>query len=127
MKYRFKENSDIDAYGDTQNVIHFKFGDARKQYNFTKAFQAEHPEFCKEYANYFMNSKSIFTDPLAIVNYIEHYKLPVRLYSNYYDEEFADTKAAKEWLLEQYMGNEKLYKYKNGVYSGLDSDVCSAM
>lgn len=121
--YRYKKNSDIDAYGDTMNVIHFKFGDMRKAYNFTTEFRQEYPNFCKEYMKYWRgDDTSLFSDPLSIVNYIEAFDLPVRLYSNYVDEEFADIDAAKEWICNEYTGqqHDKLYRYIDGQYVGLD-------
>ena len=123
--YRYKKNSNIDAYGETENVIHFKFGDCRKAYNFTKDFQDKHPNFVKEYSNYFMNQESLFSDPLAIVNYIEMFDLPVRLYSNYTDQEFADPQAVKEWLANEYQGqnSNKLFQYTENGYVGLDKEV----
>lgn len=102
MNYRFKKNSDIDAYGDSQNVIHFKFGDARKQYNFTNEFIDKYSGFCKEYINYWNAQESVFKNPFDIVRYIEKHELPVRLYSNYYDEEFEDIGAVLEWLAYEY-------------------------
>lgn len=124
-EYRYKKSSNIDAYGDTMSVIHFKFGDMRKHYYFTEEFGTKHPNFCKEYARYFSGEKSLFTDPLSIVNYIEAFNLPIRLYSNFADEEFADIKAAKEWICHEYGGQErdKLYKYESGKgYVGLDGE-----
>ena len=125
MNYRYKQDSDIDAYGDTQNVIHFKFGDARKMYHFTTEFQAEHPRFCEEYGKYWMNEPSLLSDPLALVNYIETFNIPVRLYSNFVDEEFADCDAVREWLVEEYGGQKRheLYQYNDGKYIGLDGEV----
>lgn len=121
MEYRFNKNSNIDAYGDTMSVIHFKFGDARKHYFFTKELQAEYPKFCKEYEKYFMNEKSLFSDPLSLVNYIEFYKIPVRLYSNMYDEEFADIDACKEWIYNEYQGQgRELFNYVDFDYVDLD-------
>lgn len=124
MSYRYKDNSSIDwAYDDSTSVIHFKFGDMRKHYHFTDEFMTKHPNFCKEYARYFSGENSLFVDPLSIVNYIETFNLPVRLYSNFVDEEFADIKAAKEWICEEYMANrDKLLKY-DGTYAGLDGEV----
>lgn len=123
--YRYKKNSNIDAYGETENVIHFKFGDCRKAYNFTKDFQDKYPNFVKEYLNYFMNQESLFSDPLAIVNYIEMFDLPIRLYSNYTDQEFADPQAVKEWLANEYQGqnSNKLFQYTENGYVGLDKEV----
>lgn len=125
MSYRFKKTSTIDAYGETQSVIHFKFGDCRKMYFFTNELQEKHPKFCEEFAKYLERSTSLFTDPLAIVNYIEVFDIPVRLYSNYYDEEFEDFDAAREWLAAEYQGQnrDKLYKYENGNYVGLDGEL----
>jgi hypothetical protein len=125
MNYRYKKDHNIDAYGDTETVIHLKFGDIRKHYFFTKEFQEQHPNFCKEYAKYFMGEKSLFTDPLSIVNYIEAFNLPVKLYSNYVDQEFEDIAAVKEWICNEYQGanNRELYKYDSGNYTGLDGEV----
>ena len=125
MDYRYKKNSDIDAYGDTQNVIHFKFGDCRKLYHFTDEFVAEHPRFAEEFAKYWHNdSTSLFSDPLAIVNYIETFNIPVRLYSNFVDEEFEDIQAVREWLNNEYRGpnHDSLYKYELGVLVGMDGE-----
>ena|SRR5690606_27432006 len=106
MNYRYKENSDIDAYGDTDNVIHFKFGDARKGYHFTDEFVEKYPLFVAEYTAYFMGEKSVFNDVLELVNYIERHNIPVRLYSNYVDKEFADIAACKEWILNEHVGRQ---------------------
>lgn len=121
----YKETSSVDwAYDDSENVIHFKFGDMRKNYNFTEDFRTKHPMFCKEYARYFAGESSLFTDPLTIVNYIETFNLPVRLYSNMVDEEFEDIQAAKEWICAEYSGNrDKLYKYESGKgWIGIDGE-----
>ena len=125
MSYRYKTNSNIDAYGDTQNVIHFKFGDMRKMYHFTKEFQEAHPQFCKEFIKYWERKPSLFSDPLAVVNYIRAFNLPVRLYSNFVDEEFEDFDAAIEWICGEYQGQDrdKLYQYQGGQYVGLDGEV----
>lgn len=122
--YRYKKDSKIDAYGDTMSVIHFKFGDARKHYFFTKELQEQHPKFCKEYGKYWVGEKSLFSDPLAIVNYIETFNIPVRLYSNFVDEEFEDFDAAREWICNEYGGQDrnKLYQYADGGYVGLDGE-----
>ena len=124
MEYRFKKDSEIDAYGDTENVIHFKFGDCRKAFNFTKDFTKEHPKFVKEYKEYWMGKESAFTDPLSVVNYIDLFKLPIRLYANFYDEEFEDIEACKEWICNEWLNNRyKLCSYTNGKTTGLDGEV----
>lgn len=118
MNYRFKTNSDIDAYGDTQNVIHFKFGDCRKQYHFTDKFRDEYPGFVIEYANYWNGHDSVFDNPFDILSYIEKFELPVRLYSNYYDEEFEDYEAVREWLANEYT-TQNMQKSAR-LYKGLE-------
>ena len=128
MSYRFKKDSTIDAYGETESVIHFKFGDCRKMYFFTKELQEKHPNFCEEFAKYWEGRTSLFTDPLSVVNYIEAFNIPVKLYSNYYDEEFEDYDAVREWLASEYQGKnrDQLYKYENGNYVGLDGELAQA-
>lgn len=118
MNYRFKTNSNIDAYGDTQNVIHFKFGDCRKQYHFTDEFMQEYPKFCEEWSKYWCNEDSVFDSPFDILRYIENFELPVKLYSNYYDEEFADLQAVREWLANEY-GTRDMEK-SSRLYKGLE-------
>lgn len=124
MNYRYKKNHKIDAYGDTENIIHFKFGDMRKMYNFTEQFQGTHPRFCEEYAKYWEHKPSLFSDPLSIVNYIEAFDLPVKLYSNFVDQEFEDADAAREWICNEYSGQhrDKLYNYDKGEVIGLDGE-----
>jgi hypothetical protein len=126
MTYRFKQNSDIDAYGTSQNVIHFKFGGMRKDYNFTDTFREKHPRFVKEFSKYYNREAGLFTDPLAIVKYIENCNLPIRLYANYYDQEFEDFEAVYEWILAEYAGDfYKLYTYddEQKAYVGLDGEA----
>ncbi len=93
------------AFGDDEkdgrkcvSVIHAKFGDFRKMYYFRSEFQKEYPNFCSEFEKYFSKKESVFKDPIQIVNYIERFSIPVRLYSNFWDEEFADFDAAREWI-----------------------------
>lgn len=119
MNYKFKTNSTIDAYGQTENVIHCKFGDMRKQYHFTSEFMQEYPEFCKEYEQYFMGEPSVFDSPFDIVRYIERFELPVKLYSNYYDEEFEDIDAVREWLMYEH-GTRNMEKSAK-LYKGLEA------
>jgi hypothetical protein len=123
--YRYKRDSDIDAYGDTENVIHFKFGDCRKMYHFTDDFMKTHPRFCEEYIKYWEGKESLFTDALSIVNYIDTFDVPVRLYSNFVDAEFEDVAAAREWVAQEYTGNRReLYKLNDKFeYVGLDGEI----
>jgi len=125
MNYQYKTDDKLDYYGTDINVIHFKFGNAWKGYNFTPAFEKKHPRFCEEYRKYFEGKGDLFKDPLTIVNYIDTYKLPVHLYSNYVDEEFANANEAKKWICNEYSGGEnreKLYQLNDGYYIGLDGE-----
>lgn len=119
MNYKFKTNSTIDAYGQTENVIHCKFGDMRKQYHFTDEFMQEYPEFCKEYDKYFMGNDCVFDSPFDILNYIENFELPVKLYSNFYDEEFENYRAVRDWLANEY-GTRDMEKSAR-LYKGLEA------
>jgi hypothetical protein len=76
----------IDYYGTDANYIHAKFGDLRKNYNFTDEFVAKYPNFSSEYGRYFSNHYSVFSQPQQIVDYVEKYKIPVHFYKNYTDE-----------------------------------------
>jgi hypothetical protein len=127
MGYRYKADSTLNAYNSSESVIHFKFGDMRKMYFFTEELQAQHPNFCKEYIKYWNYEPTLLSDPLAIVNYIEAFNIPVKLYSNFVDEEFADFDAAREWICAEYGGQsrDKLYKYENSGYVGLDGERSS--
>ncbi|MCL2169980.1 MAG: hypothetical protein FWB74_08150, partial [Defluviitaleaceae bacterium] len=61
-------------------------------------FAEKYPNFCSEYEKYWENEKSVFADPMHIVNYIERFAIPCALYSNYCDREFADFDAVREWI-----------------------------
>lgn len=119
MNYRFKSNSNIDAYGNTDNVIHFKFGDCRKHYHFTDEFVKKYPEFSREFESYWIGQDSVFDSPFDVVGYIERFELPVRLYSNYYDEEFEDIDAVREWLMYEH-GTRDMEKSAR-LYKGLEA------
>lgn len=90
----------IDYYGDTDNYIHLKFGDARKMYNFTKEFMEEYQDFSRQYQLYWdNNTESRFKNALDIINFIEEYEIPVHLYFNYTDTP-ATMREAREWYEE---------------------------
>lgn len=112
----------IDFYGETANYIHLKFGDARKMYNFTEEFKKEHPNFCTEYVKYFSGKESKFEDPLQLVNYVEHYNIPVHFYFNY-----TDTPAKGFRDVKNYLGNERMPSnygnYTDGKMLGWDGEV----
>lgn len=98
---RFKPKNDLDYYGGDFACIHAKFGDFRKCYNFPEEFCKRYPNFCSEYDKYWECKKSVFENPMQIVNYIERYGVPCALYSNFYDREFADFDAVKEWICQE--------------------------
>lgn len=75
----------IDYYGYDDNYIHAKFGDLRKQYNFTESFIEQYPNFAYEYGRYFRGELSRFLQPQQIVKYVDKYKIPVRFYFNFTD------------------------------------------
>ena len=95
----------IDYYGDKDNYIHLKFGDARKMYFFTNEFQKEYPLFAKGYEKYWNNdSSSQFKNPFQVVHYAYKNKIPVHFYYN-----FTDTPAKSEKEILEYLGNESAY------------------
>jgi hypothetical protein len=96
---RFKPENNLNYYDGDFACIHVKFGDFRKCYNFPDDFQKKYPNFCSEYEKYWnYNKKSVFEDPMQIVNYIERFAIPCALYENFYDREFADFDAVREWI-----------------------------
>ncbi len=98
----------IDYYGDKDNYIHLKFGDARKRYNFTEEFTKEYPLFAREYAKYYEgnreNNNSQFKNPFQIVAYVFENKIPVHFYYNY-----TDTPAMNKGEIMQYLTDENSF------------------
>ena len=76
----------IDYYGDADNYIHLKFGDARKMYNFTKQFTKKYPDFVKAYELYWNGESGPFKNALQIVCFVFNNKIPVHFYYNYTDK-----------------------------------------
>lgn len=102
------KNTDINYYGTDIDVIHLKFGHARKLYHFTAEFERAYPKFCEEYRKYWDgDSMSKFTNAYTIIKYIADFNIPVHLYFNYTDEP-TDTKGALEWWLANNMVNKPL-------------------
>jgi hypothetical protein len=94
----------IDYYGNKDNYIHLKFGDVRKNYNFTKDFIEKYPDFTREYTSYFEMKKSKFKSPFAVVSYVYKHKIPVHFYYN-----FTDTPAKNEKEIMDYLVDENSY------------------
>lgn len=94
----------IDYYGNSDNYIHLKFGDVRKNYHFNKDFIEKYPEFAREFARYFDYSESKFKTPFAVVSYAYKNKIPVHFYYN-----FTDTPAKSEEEIMAYLVNEASY------------------
>lgn len=99
-----KMKKEIDYYGDTDNYIHLKFGDARKMYHFTPDFIEKYPDFAREYANYWDGTKSAFKNPFQVVSYAYDNKLPVHFYFN-----FTDTPAESKEQILDYLRDEQSY------------------
>jgi hypothetical protein len=96
---------EIDYYGNEADYIHLKFGDCRKNYNFTKEFIKEHELFAREYAKYFDDkTKSQFKNPFQIVHYAYKNEIPVHFYYN-----FTDTPATSEEEIMEYLVGENAY------------------
>lgn len=80
-------SQNIDYYGDTDNYIHLKFGDVRKNYNFTSELVEQYPVFTKEYAKYFSYEETAqFKNPFQIVRYVYENNIPIHFYYNFTDE-----------------------------------------
>ena len=99
-----KQKKEIDWYGDTDNYIHLKFGDCRKNYHFNKDFIEKYPDFVREFASYSEGSQSKFKTPFAVVAYVYKHKIPVHFYYN-----FTDTPAKSEQEIMAYLVNENSY------------------
>lgn len=104
----------IDWYGEKDNYIHLKFGDARKMYNFTPEFIEKYPVFAEAYKNYWDGKKEekdfkklVFKNPFQIVHYVFEKQIPVHFYYNY-----TDTPAKDEKEIMDYLVGENSYVYE---------------
>lgn len=97
-------NKEIDYYGSSDNYIHLKFGDVRKNYHFNKDFIEKYPDFVREFAKYFEFKESKFKSPFAIVAYVYKNKIPVHFYYNY-----TDTPAKNQKEIMAYLVNENSF------------------
>jgi hypothetical protein len=100
---------EINYYGNEADYIHLKFGDCRKNYNFTEEFIAQYPLFAREYSKYFEGSREktydrAFNSPFAIVEYVYKHKIPVHFYYN-----FTDTPAKNKKEIIDYLVSENSY------------------
>lgn len=94
----------IDYYGCNDNYIHLKFGDVRKNYNFTADFIEKYPDFSSEFSKYFSGSNSKYQNPFQIVHYVYENKLPIHFYYN-----FTGTPAKNEKEIMDYLVREQSY------------------
>jgi hypothetical protein len=97
----------IDFYGDKDNYIHLRFGDARKCYFFTKEFRNKYPKFVELYENYFSGQgdddpDNDFYNAFDVVNYVYDNKIPVAFYYN-----FTDTPATSKEEIENYLNDNQ--------------------
>jgi len=100
----------IDYYGDKDNYIHLKFGDAIKKYNFTKEFREKYPQFVKAYEMYWDGNHNAFKNPFQIVSYVYNNNIPVHFYFNYTDEPAETREEIIEYLLKE-NNRTTLYDY----------------
>ncbi|MDD4290604.1 MAG: hypothetical protein PHH83_05055 [Patescibacteria group bacterium] len=90
----------IDYYGDKDNYIHLKFGDARKMFNFTENFRKVYPLFTKEYEKYWnYDKKCQFKNPFQIVKYVFDNGIPVNFYYNFTDRPAKGEKEIMDYLV----------------------------
>ena len=98
------KTKEIDYYGEEDNYIHLKFGDARKMYFFTKEFIVDYPDFAREFKNYWEREESKFISAFAVVEYVYKNKIPVHFYFN-----FTDTPAKNKKEIIDYLVSENSY------------------
>lgn len=112
----------IDYYGDDANYIHLKFGNMRKMYNFTEEFIEKHPNFCAEYAKYWEGDETCkFEYPLQIINYVDHYNIPVNFYFNYTDTPAKNNEEVKQYLVRESVPRDYA-KFFEGKWVGWDGE-----
>lgn len=104
-----KPTKEIDYYGETDNYIHLKFGNARKCYNFTEDFKKQYPNFSAEYLKYWNDQYGYFKNAYTIIKYIKDNEIPVHLYFNFTDTPCTPDEAI-EWWFDNNTLNEKLDK-----------------
>jgi len=88
----------INYYGDDIDVIHLKFGEARKRYNFTDTFKEKYSVFCEEYLLYWDGTPERFKNAYTILKYIKDYDIPVHLYFNFTDTPCTVDEALEWWF-----------------------------
>ncbi len=101
----------IDYYGDSDNYIHLKFGDARKMYCFTEELKKFYPNFCEEYKKYWDGDmQSRFHNAFQVVAYVYDLKLPIHFYYNFTDTPVKNKKEVIDYLLRE---NLSVYNLDN--------------
>lgn len=106
-----KKTKEIDYYGEEDNYIHLKFGDARKMYHFTTDFIEKYPDFAREYQNYWEGKKGAFKSPFQVVAYVFDNNIPVHFYYN-----FTDTPAKDRQEIMDYLVTENSYTHDINNY-----------
>lgn len=116
--------SKIDYYGETDNYIHLKWGEARKMYNFTDEFREKYPNFCAEYKKFWVGDETgVFKDSLHVVNYVDNYNIPVHFYFNYTDTPVNDISEVYEYLIKEHAPRTyELYKNNGDYFAGMDGE-----
>lgn len=101
----------IDYYGDKDNYIHLKFGDARKAYNFTEEFIAKYPDFSKGYERYWEGKQSPFQNALQVISYVYNNKIPVHFYFNFTDTPVKNRVEAVAYFIKE-NNKDKIYEWE---------------
>ena len=92
---------ELDYYGDNIDVIHLKWGNALKMYNFTDAFKEKYPVFVAEYLRYWdnpSNGMNRFHNAYTLLKYIKDFSIPVHLYFNFTDTPCTVDEALEWWF-----------------------------
>lgn len=109
--------SKIDYYAEKADYIHLKWGDVRKRYHFTDKFVKQHERFVEEFEKYFSRDpESKFKDPLAVVNYIDAFSLPVHFYFNYTDTPAKNIEEVKQYLVREHLPDEWYVSLNSKLY-----------
>lgn len=95
------KTKNIDYYGNNDNYIHLKFGEALKCYNFTPNFREKYPDFVKGYVSYWNGERKAFRNPFELVSYVFNNKIPVYFYFNYTDTPAKDRQEIINYLLNE--------------------------
>lgn len=99
--YEYDKKDDCWGFNKKEDylLIHFKFNDCKKAWDFSEKFKKLEPEFIKKYDNYFFSENNFNKDKIIseIIELKKKYKEKVRLVLNMYDIE-VDIDNLLKWL-----------------------------